>query len=164
MPGTGDQLQGGLIQHALRAVAEGQSANAWMAALRESGAGVRRQTGLRVYGQARALAAEYAQEPTRPLESVPSHSETRPWPTRATNAVLQTVQLFYVEKVTNNVISRFFSVKTPEGVTRGEAISRAITAYEQSPPVSEGGSKPVEARFVGAIHTGTAVLTAVGAA
>lgn len=151
-----------LFPSAVRAASEGESANVWLQALRESGAGIRRQTGLQIFGQAKALVAEYSQEPTRPLGSVPTASESRQWPTTRTSGVLQTVQLFYREHVTNRVLSRFYSVRSTEGVTRGEAIRRAITAYSASPPASEGGSKPDQADFIGAVHTGTAVLVATG--
>src|SRR5258708_31943898 len=131
-----------LFPSAVRAAREGDSANAWLRALSESGTGIRRQAGLRIFGEAKRLVAEYKDEPTRPVDRVPTHAETRQWPTTGKTGVLQTVQLFYREHVTENVLSRFYSVKSSEGVTPGEAIQPAVTAYEQSPPVNEGDSKP----------------------
>jgi hypothetical protein len=133
-------MQGGLIPSALRAVGEGLSANQWAAAIRESGAGIRRQVALRIYGQARALAAEYGQEPTRP-----------------SSGVLQTVQLFYRERVTGNIVQRFFNVKTTEGITREEAISQAIGA-------NSANAQRYEQELIGAVHTGTALLVPQSAA
>lgn len=157
MPATGDELQGMLVPHALRAVGEGLSANQWIAAAREAGLGVRRQTMLRVYGQAKALAAEYGQEPTRGLNQVPTFSESRQWPTRQSEGVLQTVQLVYRERVTQRIVTRFYNVKTPNGITRGEAIERAISANADN-------ADRYQQQLLGAFHTGTAVLVATEAA
>lgn len=144
---------GGFIPSALRAVSEGLSANQWAAALRESGAGLRRQVALRIYGQARAIAAEYGNEPTRPLDQAPTFAEARQWPTRSSSGVLQTVQLFYRERVTGNIIQRFYNVKTENGITRQEAINQAINA-------NAGNAGKYEQELVGAVHTGTAILVA----
>lgn len=154
---TPDDLAGGFIPHALRAIGEGQSANAWARSLQESGAGIRRQVALRIYGQARAIAAEYGQEATRPLDRVPTAAESRQWPTRSTDGVLQTVQLFYRERVTGNIVQRFYNVKTAEGITRQEAIDQAISA-------NVGNAGRYEQELVGAVHTGTALLVSNEAA
>ena len=148
--------EGMLIPHALRAIAEGQSANAWVQALRESGAGIRRQVALRIYGEARTLAAEYANEPTRPINAVPSREEARQWPTRASEGILQTVQLFYRERLTGRIIQRFYNVKTENGITREEAMARAADA-------NTANASRYEQELVGAVHTGTAVLVATSA-
>ena len=155
--------EGALIPHALRAAQEGYSANQWLTALRDLGRGVRRGFGLKVFAEAKALAAEYGQEPARSMESVPRFGEMRQWPTRGSTGVLQTVKLFYREKVTGNLIEKFYSVRTAEGITRQEAVNRAIDAYESSAPVNQGGSKPIEATFEGAAHTGAAILTPTAA-
>ena len=154
---TPDSLAGGLIPHALRAIGEGQSASAWLRSLQESGAGMRRQVGLRVYAAARALAAEYGQEPTRNVTEVPGAAESRQWPTRASSGVLQTVQLFYRERVTGNVIQRYYNVKTQSGITRQEAIQQAIDA-------NSSNAARYEQTLIGAVHTGTAQLIAEEAA
>jgi hypothetical protein len=71
--------------------------------------------------------------------------------------VLQTVQLFYRERVTGNVVQRFFNVKTPEGITRQEAINQAINA-------NVGNAEKYQQELIGAVHTGTANLVAQEAA
>jgi hypothetical protein len=148
---------GGLVGSALRAISEGASANRWLAALREAGAGVRREVGLRVYGQAKTLAAEYESEPTRPLDQAPTFSEMRQWPTRASSGVLQTVQLFYRENMTGRIVQRFYNVRTDEGISRQEAIDAAIDANAE-------GAEEYEQVLVGAVHTGAAILVADTAA
>lgn len=148
---------GEFIPSALRGISEGLSANQWASVLRESGAGLRRAVALKIYGQARAIAAEYGNEPTRPLDAVPTYSEAKSWPTRSTSGVLQTVQLFYRERVTGNIIQRFFNVKTAEGITRQEAIDQAINA-------NVGNASKYQQELVGAVHTGTANLVAMDVA
>lgn len=144
--------EGLLVNHALRAIGEGVSGNQFLRDLRESGAGVRRAVGLRAYAAARSIAAEYGQEPTRPLDRAPANAETRPWPTKASSGVLQTVQLVYREAVTGNLITRFYNVSSTEGVTRAEAVERAIGANADN-------ARRYQQSLVGAFHTGTAVLT-----
>jgi len=145
----GDELEGGLIGLALRAVRTGTSANTFVAQLREAGAGVRRQVGLRVYAAAKALNAEYGQEPTRPLDRPPSPDEQRSWPVRSPSGVLQTVSLFYRERVTGNIVQRFYTVKTQQGISRGEAIQRAIDANVVN-------AIQYEQELIGGFHTGAA--------
>lgn len=152
-----ENLQGALLGSALRAVGENQTANQWLAALREAGTGLRRQVGLRLYGQAKALAAEYGQEPGRDLNAVPTFGESRQWPTQRSTGVLQTVQLVYREAVTGRIVTRYFNVKTPEGITRGEAVNRAIAA-------NESNAEQYQQTLLGAVHTGTAVLVSTEAA
>ena len=136
---------------------EGLSANAFLRTLAESGAGVRRQVGLRIYGQAKMLAAEYADEPTRPLDRAPTLAESRQWPTRSTEGVLQTVRLFYREAVTGRVVDRFYNVKTDTGLTRQEAVNRAIDA-------NTANATRYQQTLIGAFHTGTAILVPAEAA
>lgn len=144
---------GGFIPSALRGISEGLSANQWAAVLRESGAGLRRSVALSIYSQARSIAAEYGNEPTRPLNAVPTYQEAKSWPTREASGVLQTVQLFYRERVTGNIIQRFYNVKTPNGITRQDAINSAVNA-------NVGNAAKYQQELIGAVHTGTANLVA----
>lgn len=157
MAGRGDSLQGALLGSALAAVGEGLSAGAWLKSLQEAGTGIRRQTGLRLYGQAKTLAAEYGTEPSKSLDAAPTFAEARQWPTQGSTGILQTVQLIYREAVTQRLVTRFYNVKTPEGITRGEAINRAIEANADN-------AVRYQQTLLGAAHTGTAVLVATEAA
>lgn len=149
--------EGMLVPHALRAVSEGLSANQWLSALRESGTGIRRAVGLRIFAEARTLAAEYGSEPTRPLDRAPTFAESKQWPTRGSEGVLQTVRLFYREAVTGRVIDRFYNVKTAAGLTRAEAIQRAVDANADN-------ATRYQQTLIGAFHTGTALLVPTAAA
>lgn len=148
---------GGLFGSAVRAAKEGLSAGAWLRALQEAGAGIRRQVGLRLYAQAREVAAEAGEEPLRPLNEVPSLEQMPPSPTRNTEGVLQTVRLVYRERVTGNLRTVFHSTKSESGVTRQEAIDNAIDAYADH-------ADEYQNDLVGAVHTSAIRLTPVQAA
>lgn len=158
MPGDPIAYEGALIPFAIKAANAGYSANRFARELTAAGAGIRRAVALKVFQEGRRLAAEYRQEPLRPLGQVPTFAESRQWPTRDSAGVLQTVQLIYREKVTGNVLVRYYSVKSAEGVTRGEAIAQAIAAYNSAPPAVAGGSRPEQADLIDAVHVGTALL------
>lgn len=142
---------GEAIPFALRAIGNGLSGNQFVTELRQAGMGMRRQAALQIYAQARTLAAEYADEPTRNLNAVPTYGEAKAWPVRGQPGILQTVRLFYVERVTGRVVSRFYNVKTERGVTRQEAINRAISA-------NVANALQYDQVLAGAAHTGTANL------
>jgi len=145
---------GALFGSAVRAAQEGQSAGAWLRALSAAGAGIRRQVGLRLYAEARRVAAEAGEEPTRPLGQVPTLDESPPTPTRSSEGVLQTVRLVYRERVTGNLRTVFHSTVSESGVTRQEAINRAIDAYAAH-------SEEYQTSLVGAVHTSSRRLVPV---
>jgi hypothetical protein len=145
---------GGLFGSAVRAAREGVSAGAWLRALSAAGAGIRRQVGLRLYAQAKTVAAEAGDEPTRPLDEVPSLAEQPPVPTRDKAGTLQTVRLIYRESVTGNLRTVFHSVKSESGITRQEAIDAAVAAYQPH-------SDEYQTTLVGAVHTSAVRLTPV---
>jgi hypothetical protein len=138
----------------MRAAREGYSAGAWLQSLREAGAGIRRQVGLRLYANAKRIVAEYGEEPFRELSEVPSVSETPPLPTKGATGILQHVRLQYRERVTNNVRDVYFNVKSDEGMTRQEAINAAIEAYAPH-------SERYQTVLLGAVHTGAVKLVPV---
>jgi hypothetical protein len=113
----------------LRAAAEGRSANAALSALAESGLGVRRQVGLRLYAEARRTIAEAGETPLSALSENPGLGPLTPSPTRNATGVLQTVRVVSREKVTGNIRTHFYNVKTDEGITWQEAVNRAQDAY-----------------------------------
>jgi hypothetical protein len=148
-------VEGGeLFGSAIRAANEGLSAGAWLRSLQESGSGIRRQVGLRLYAEARRVAAEAGEEPTRPLNERPTLDQMPPVATRSTAAVLQTVRLVYREKVTGNLRVVFHSTESEQGVTRQEAIDNAIDAYSAH-------SEEYQTTLVGAVHTSAVRLTPV---
>lgn len=145
---------GGFLGSAIRAAQEGVSANRWLKALADAGTGIRRAVGLKLYAEAKGIAAEAGTEPTRALHQVPLPGEMRPHPTRGTAGVLQTVRLVYRERVTGKLVTRFHSTVSPEGYTRQEAIQAAIEAYAAH-------SEEYQNDLVGAVHTSAVRLVPV---
>lgn len=145
---------GSLLGSAVRAAREGLSAAAWIRALQAAGQGIRRQVALRLYSEAKTVAAEAGAEPTRDLDLVPTLAEMAPSPTRNSSGVLQTVRLVYRERVTGNLRTVFHSTVTETGITRQEAINAAIDAYQAH-------SEEYQTELVGAVHTSAIRLVPV---
>ena len=145
---------GGLFGSAIRAAREGLSAAAWIRSLQAVGAGIRRQVALRLFSEAKTVAAESGEEATRELGQVPALDQMPPSPTRNTVGVLQTVRLVYRERVTGNLRVVFHSTKSDNGVTRQEAIDAAIAEYQQH-------SEEYQTDLVGAAHTSAIRLVPV---
>jgi hypothetical protein len=152
------RVEGGeLFGSAVRAATEGLSAGAWLQSLKDAGSGIRRQVGLRLYAEARTVAAEAGQEPTRDRFRAPELSEMGVTPTRSREGVLQTVRLVYRENVTGNLRTVFHSTLSDAGVTRNEAIQAAIEAYSAH-------SEEYQTKLVGAVHTSAVRMIPVEAA
>jgi hypothetical protein len=140
-----------LFGHAMRAAAEGMSANAFLRAAAEAGAGVRRAVGLHVYAEAKRLVAEYGEAPFRNPDVPPSGSELQPWPTRGAEGVLQTVHLFYRERVTGKIKEVVRNVKSPAGLPPRQVVSQVAEA-------ESGRAEEYQQDLIGAVHTGAALL------
>lgn len=138
----------------LRGVQEGWSGRKMLDTLKFFGLGLRTQVFYRLWGEARAVNAEAGQEATRPLNQVPTLAETPPVATNGPEGVLQTVRLIYRERVTGNIRVVYHSSKSPEGMTRQEAIDRAIAAYA-------GHSEEYQTDLVAAYHSSAIRLTPV---
>lgn len=132
----------------------GMSGQAVLNELREAGLGVRRQQFYRLWGTARAVAAEAGLEPTRPLDQAPDLSEMPPVATRAAEGYLHTVRLVYREAETGNQRVVFHSTKSDTPLTRQEAIDQAIAAYE-------GHSEEYDTTLIAAVHTSAIHLVPV---
>jgi hypothetical protein len=145
---------GGLFGSAVRAAAEGLSAQKWLDALKAAGQGIRRQVALRLFREAKVIAREAGEEPTRPLDQRPTLDEMPPSPTRTKQAVLQTVRLVFRERITGNLRTVYHSTSSPEGVTRQQAVDNAIDAYAAY-------SEEYQSDLVGAVHTSAVRLTPV---
>ncbi len=147
-----DQLGAGLFVHALRAAREGSTATAWINSLRATGQGVRRQVGLRLFAEAKALQSESGDVAGRPLNAAPAAGELKSWPTQGAEGVIQTVKLFYRENVTGRIVHQYYGVKSERGMIRQEAVNTAIDAYasaaERYRQRLEGAVLTSEARLV----------------
>lgn len=140
----------------LRGVQEGMSGSEVLSTFRQFGLGMRTQEFYRLWGQAQTVTAEAGEEPTRPLDQVPTLAESPPIAAsaRAEPGVLQTVRLIYREAETGNIRVVYHSTKSDNGVTRQEAINNAIDAYAAH-------SEEYQTTLVAAAHTSSVRITPV---
>lgn len=143
----------------LRAVREGFTGAHTLRLFREFGLSMRTQDFYALWGNAQTVIRESGEEATRPLDTVPTAAESPPYPANASAepGVLQTVRLTYREKVTGKYRVVFHSVKTAEGITRQEAINRAIDAYSAH-------SEEYETTLAAAAHTSSITIVPMEAA
>lgn len=139
------QLQ---YQLMLRAIGQDLSGAQTLRLFREFGLGMRTQQFYQLWGQAQVVIREAGEEPTRPLDQVPTLAETPPTAAsmRAEPGVIQTVRLVYRENVTGKLRVVYHSTKSENGVTRQEAINNGISAYSAH-------SAEYETSLVAAAHT-----------
>jgi hypothetical protein len=132
----------------LRAQQEGISGSRTLAMFRQQGLGMRTQSFYRMWALAGVTTREAGAEPTRPPDEVPEIPEGGNIPVRprVTPGVLQTVRLTLREKVTGKFRTVYHQTKSPEGVTRQQAIENAVTAYESQ-------NAEYETTVVAASHT-----------
>jgi hypothetical protein len=117
---------------------------------------MRTQQFYRLWGEAQNVVTEAGQEPTRPLDQVPTMAESPPSPAsmRATIGYLQTVRLIYTERETGHVRTVYHSTKSTFGVTRAQAIANAIDAYASH-------SEEYQTTLLAAAHTSSVRITPV---
>jgi hypothetical protein len=142
----------GAFPAALIAARGGMSANAFVRELQASGFGARRSEVLDLFKTAKGIVARTAEEPFRPLNQVPTAEERGTWPTRGATGIAQTVTLTYRDRTTGTVKQTWYRAVTHSGLTRQEAIARAITAYSDS-------ASNYDQEFIGAVHTSAYNLT-----
>lgn len=142
----------GLFPAALIAAKEGMSGAAFIRTVRALGMGARES-------EMRALLkVAYNTLKTNPdsafenPDEVPDISAAQPWPTVAASGMSQRIELTYRVKATGTLITVPYAVSSENGVTRAEAIAKAIEAYK-------GKAEQYGQELVGAVHTKTFVLT-----
>lgn len=138
----------GLFPAALNAAREGISANAFLNRLSDLGVSPRRSEGLQLFKVAKNIVVNHPDEPFRPQGSVPTASETQLWPTRREAGVSQTVSLTYRETTTGQIKQTWWSIKTPNGIAREDAVAMAIDAYSEH-------AESYGQDLIGAVHTST---------
>jgi hypothetical protein len=113
--------------------------------------GIRRGDGLKVFAEAKNAVAQYGAELGRPQNQVPTPGEAGRWPTKSGTGMVQVVGLRFRENVTGRMIDRFYNIKTADGMTREDAVSRAIEETD-----AESGR--YEQTFIGAFHASASIL------
>lgn len=135
--------------------AQGYSANRTLAALREAGHGINRQTFLKLWGEVAAGRASRPEEAARPLNAVPTGGELRTMTTRQATGVMQMVEVYLKDRQTGLVMSKNFSVTSPRGLRRADVVARAVELYSQD-------DSRYPTTLLAAVHVGAYRLTPGG--
>jgi hypothetical protein len=117
--------------YAARALASGASATAGLAAFRRAGGGIRAQTWYRLYGQAEFAGIARNTEAGAALNRIPERSSLPVVTTRSKTGIQQRVRVFGTTPE-GTIDSRVVTIRTQNGISRQNAIRRAIDAVAAS--------------------------------
>jgi hypothetical protein len=145
----------GLFPSALIAARGGMSANAFYRQLQSLGLAARRSEVLSLYRNAVSIVSAAADQVFEDPDQVPNPATLKVWPTAKSTGVKQTVTLQYRDKTTGEISKTYYSVTSPNGITRSEAVDQAISAY--SDKADSYGQD-----LIGAVHTSAFRLTPTG--
>lgn len=141
----------GLLPSALRAARAGLSATEWYKILRVQGIAPREAEARALYRHAVSLVATSEQEVNQPQSRKPSRNGMAVWPTKNATGVKQTVTLLYRDRTTGHIQQTFWSVVSPTGVIRSEAVQAAIDAYS-------GHAEQYNQDLIMAVHSSARLL------
>lgn len=133
----------GVFPAALIAARGGMSANAFYRQLQSQGIGARRSEVLSLYKIATGVVATGSNEMFGNPQQIPDIGKLAPWPTKTATGVIQNITLIYRENITGAQVVTKYQVHTANGVTREEAVARAVNAYTGT--TSERGHTLIEA-------------------
>lgn len=142
----------GLFPEALLAARGGLSATQFYNDLKNRGIAPRQSEAYKLFSYAAAIVADTGSEAFRARGSVPAANELRPWPTRGASGVNQRVMVLYREKGTGAIVQSFYTVSSPNGVTRQEAVNTALQAYNAN-------NAQYNTESLGAVHVAAYQLT-----
>lgn len=140
---------------ALLAARNGMSGNAFYRQLQELGLGARRSEVLALYKMAKEITSKTGDSVFQDPTLVPSGDDLQQWPVRSATGIKQTVTLSYRDKTTGEISKTYYSVTSPTGITREEAVAEAIGAYNDA-------SERYNQDLIGAVHTSAYQLVPVG--
>lgn len=138
----------GAWQVALDAARQGRTASYGLSAARAAGAGIRRQSFLRLYKLAVSHVVRTGEEAFRPVGSVPQAGEIGRWPTKEATGFGQTTTLIYRERLTGQIKQVYHTLRTDTLVSRIDAIRAAIGAYS-------GHAEEYEQDLIGVSYSST---------
>lgn len=145
----------GLFPSALRAARAGLTAAEWYKILQVQKIAPRRGEAYQLYQHAVALAASSGDEIGKPQAQRPRISEMEVWPTKEATGVRQTVTLLYRDRTTGHIQQTFWSVTSPKGVQRRQAVASAIEAYS-------GAADSYNQDLIMAVHSSARRMVPVG--
>jgi hypothetical protein len=131
---------------AIRAVRQGLSGRAGLAAYRAGGGRIGDSTWFRLFGEVRGAVAARPAEMSAPLNRRPTSEEMLPFSNAKRPGVLQQVEVYARDMDTGEIEVLPFSVVTPTGVTRQAAVDEALDVFDAD--VFEG----YRLSILGAVH------------
>lgn len=135
-------------------IRQGLSAAAALRDYRAAGGSIRDVVWRRLYAEQKASVMSQLDEVTAPLNSIPSAQEIFPMTTKKRSGYLQTVDIYTRLKGTDIVTSRAFMITGDTLLSRGDALSTALTQMQQA--ADEGRYDEV---ILGGVYTGTRAMT-----
>lgn len=135
-------------------IREGLSASAGLREYRANGGSIRDATWYRLYAEQKSSVDKIGYESTAPLGAVPTASEIVPMTTKRATGFLQTMDIYTRLTGTDVIVTRPFMITTSELLSRGEALTQAMTTMQQA--VDE---ERYSETLLGGIYTGTRVMT-----
>lgn len=136
------------------AIREGLSANQALRDYRSAGGAMGRSTWLKLYAEQRATVNATHGETTKPLNAIPNAEDIIPMTTKRASGYLQTVEVYTRLTGTDVVTTRPYMISGDSLITRGEAITTALTSMQTA---VDGGR--YEEVILGAVYTGTRSMT-----
>lgn len=135
-------------------VRSGLSAREGLRQYREAGGSIRDAVWYRLYAEQRTAVDSVKDEMTRPLDATPRANEITRMTTKRATGYLQTLDIYTRVKGTDVVTVRPFMFTTSTLMTRGDALSNALTMMQQA--VDEDRYEEV---LLGGVYTGTRRMT-----
>lgn len=135
------------------AVSREMSAAAGLREYRAAGGKIRDAVWRKLYAEQKVAKGRMLDEMTAPLEAIPDYADATIWTTKRREGFVQTVDIFVRLAGTDTVVTRPFMLTVDNLISRGEALSTALT--QMNTAVDEGRYDEV---VLGGVYTGTRIL------
>jgi len=135
------------------AIRQGLSASAGLREFRANGGKIRDTVWRKIYAEQKVTVDRVGDEITKPLGAVPDQSEMTVMTTKRKEGYLQTLDIFVRLVGTDTVITRPFMFSGSTLMSRGEALTKALTQMQQA--VDEERYEEV---VLGGVYTGTRIM------
>ncbi len=119
-------MDNSLIAYIRQAVRNGESANASLVALRQSGSGIRRQDYLNLYREVSGAIKSQLTGIDRPGNRRPTRKETMFMTTATATGFMQYVDVWVKDRETGEIYPRPFGLRTDDLMTHDDAIETAL--------------------------------------
>jgi hypothetical protein len=137
---------------AIKAVKEGMSGRAGLAAARAAGTRIQDSTWFQMVGQVRAALANQGDEVTRPLGQRPGQHEISGFASTKATGYLHYIDVLVKDRETGLVSARPYAVKSGSLLRRGQAIKRGLEAFQSAIDLNPG---EYDEQVLGALHVAT---------